>query len=153
MPVAMTTAGAFRHLDQSKSTDFCLSCHEMQPYFDGFLAEPSARESLSAVHFQNRTIPRDEACYTCHTTYAMFGDIKAKMAGVQHLWVHYFGRIPDELELYQPYSNRECFHCHAEARSNESVSLHQGISEQLASDETSCMQCHRPAHDNPEPAP
>ena len=46
---------------------------------------------IPASHFQNNRIPRNEACYTCHTNYAMFGGVKAKIGGLKHLAIYYFG--------------------------------------------------------------
>ena len=40
---------------------------------------------IPASHFQNNRIPRNEACYACHTNYAMFGGLKAKLGGLKHL--------------------------------------------------------------------
>ena len=73
---------------------------------------------IPAAHFQNNFVPRDHACFTCHTDYTMFGDYKAKWRGVHHVWVQYFGKIPkpEDIKLYTPYNNRECLHCHAGAR-------------------------------------
>ena len=30
-------------------------------------------------HFQNKRIPADHACYTCHSDYTMFGDVDDKI--------------------------------------------------------------------------
>jgi hypothetical protein len=35
---------------------------------------------LAAAHFQNHRVPADEACYTCHTNYAMFERLKQSLA-------------------------------------------------------------------------
>ena len=83
LPSACLWAGFALHLESSKSTDFCLSCHVMEPYGESlWLEEPTA---LPAAHFQNRLIDRERACFTCHTQYTMFGDAKAKLAGLKHL--------------------------------------------------------------------
>jgi cytochrome c-type protein NapC len=70
---------------------------------------------LAAAHFQNHRVPADEACYTCHTNYAMFGGMKAKIGGLRHIYVYYLGKPPQpaDIKLYEPYNNRECLHCHA----------------------------------------
>src|SRR6058998_3634922 len=68
---------------------------------------------IAAVHFQNNRVPRDRACYTCHTNYALFGGVRAKLHGARHVYVQYFSTIPapDKIRLYDPYNNRECLHC------------------------------------------
>ena len=144
LPLTALVLGAGLHLEGSKSTEFCLSCHVMEPYGESlWLAE---REYLPAVHYQNNLMPRDRACYSCHTQYTMYGDLKAKMTGVKHLWVNYFGDPSPPLALYEPFRNRECLHCHGGARSFEEEELHLELRGELASDETSCLECHDRVH-------
>ena len=109
---------------------------------------------VPARHFQNILVPRDRACYTCHTNYTMFGGVKAKMRGVRHIWVYYFGKVPkpEDIKLYHPYDNRECLHCHLGARRYEDASEHHKQPDMLAkaaSGELSCMSsnCHDIVHD------
>ncbi|HVS65235.1 MAG TPA: NapC/NirT family cytochrome c [Thermoanaerobaculia bacterium] len=145
LPMLLTAGGASYHLEQSKSTEFCLTCHVMEPYGASLTAEDS--ELLPAVHFQNRLIDGDHACFTCHTTYAMYGDLKAKWSGVRHMLVYYFGTAEYPIELYEPYRNRECLHCHAGAKSYEENELHAEMQAELLAEETSCLDCHGPVHD------
>ncbi len=133
------------HLERSKSTEFCLSCHIMEPY--GKSLKVDSADFLPAAHFQNRRIPRDQACYTCHTNYAMFGGMKAKVRGLRHLYINYLGTAPAKIELYEPFLNRECLHCHAGARSYEESEGHDGQLEDLATEKTSCIECHTDVHD------
>ena len=49
---------------------------------------------LAAAHFQNHRIPADEACYTCHTDYALYGGVRAKFRGLRHIYVQYLGTPP-----------------------------------------------------------
>jgi nitrate/TMAO reductase-like tetraheme cytochrome c subunit len=145
LPGLITALGLDNHIERSKQTSFCLSCHIMEPYGKSLLADDP--ESLVASHFQNARIPRDQACFTCHTTYTMFGDAKAKMTGLKHVWVNYVGTKPAKIALYQPYNNRECLHCHAGARSYEEHEMHADDLEGLAKGETSCLECHSTVHD------
>ena len=144
LPVLMTFAGTTTHLDHAKQTDFCLSCHVMEPYGASLRVDDS--DALPASHFQNRRIDREYACYTCHTTYTMFGDVEAKMKGLKHVWIYYLGQIPEEIELYEPYSNRECLHCHEGARSFEESEIHVDFREDFDTGETSCLECHDVVH-------
>lgn len=146
LPVAVTWAGVSVHLEEAKSTEFCLSCHEMQPYGASLRADRA--DWLPASHYQNRRVSRDTACYDCHTDYTMFGDVSAKLRGAKHVWVHYFGDIPPtgEIELYTPYQNRECLHCHGGARVFEESILHADILGELERGEVSCLDCHGEVH-------
>ncbi|MCH9650178.1 MAG: NapC/NirT family cytochrome c [Deltaproteobacteria bacterium] len=144
LPVLALAFGANLHLEKSKTTEFCLSCHVMEPYGESLQLEE--REYLPAVHFQNSLVSREHACFTCHTHYTMYGDLQAKVAGVKHLWVNYFGTPGEPIELYEPYRNRECLHCHGGARSFEEAEFHADIRAELTTDETSCLECHEFVH-------
>ncbi|MEO7795136.1 MAG: NapC/NirT family cytochrome c [Thermoanaerobaculia bacterium] len=145
LPGLVTGLGLTRHIEHSKRTEFCLSCHIMEPYGRSLLADDP--ESLVAAHFQNGRIPRDKACFTCHTSYTMFGDTKAKLKGLKHVYINYIGTVPAKIELYEKYNNRECLHCHAATRSYEENEMHADDLEGLASGETSCLECHSTVHD------
>ena len=143
LPVASMRAGLSLHFEQTKTVSFCLSCHSMEPYGESLLL---ADESyLPAAHFQNGRVDRQYACFTCHTQYTLFGDMKAKMNGLRHLWVYYTGQTPEQIELYVPYNNRECLYCHTGGRRFEE--LHEYDMSTLVSNERSCMECHGKSHD------
>ncbi len=145
LPVVATFNGVNRQFTSAKTTEFCLSCHVMEPYGESLSRDDT--DYLPAGHFQNNRIPKDQACYTCHTSYAMFGGTQAKLKGIQHMWVNYLGTIPEELELYEPFSNRECLHCHEGARSYEENDLHAEMLGELATGELSCLECHASVHE------
>jgi cytochrome c-type protein NapC len=148
-PGLALAGGAMSHLDHSKSTEFCLSCHVMEKY--GKSLHVDDKEFLAAQHYQNNRVPRDHACFTCHTDYAMFGGVRAKLRGLRHVSVQYFGKPPEKIKLYTPYNNRECLHCHLGSRSFEESSGHRGEDVAMAdlkSGKTSCLSagCHDVAH-------
>jgi nitrate/TMAO reductase-like tetraheme cytochrome c subunit len=145
MPVLVTWVGTSEQIEHSKTTRFCLSCHVMEPYGRSLHIDDASH--IPAFHYQNNLVPRDAACFTCHTTYTMFGDINAKLHGMRHVYINYLGTIPDKIELYNPFQNRECLHCHQGARSFEEQEFHVDIRAELASNETSCLECHSDIHD------
>jgi predicted CxxxxCH...CXXCH cytochrome family protein len=69
------------------------------------------------------------------------------MKGLKHVYVYYLGTIPEKIALYEPYSNRECLHCHEGARSFEEGEDHKDLRADLASGATSCLECHSDTHD------
>lgn len=144
LPVLATAMGLSAHMEKSKTTEFCLSCHVMEPYGQSLRVDDESW--LPAQHYQNNRIPRDHACFTCHTDYTLFGDYKAKLRGLRHVYVNYIGTIPAEIKLYEPYNNRECLHCHAGARSFEESDLHKEIRADLGANKTSCLECHDAVH-------
>jgi cytochrome c-type protein NapC len=149
LPALAVFAGAMDHMERSKQTSFCLSCHVMEQY--GKSLHVDDFEFIPAVHYQNNYVPRDEACYTCHTDYVMYGTIRSKMRGMRHVMVQFFGTIPDTIKLYTPYNNRECLHCHGGARKFLNASGHkseEGLLTAIISGKRSCMElgCHDVAH-------
>ena len=144
LPLLMSAVGVSAQVEHSKSTRFCLSCHVMEPYGRSLHVDDSSY--VPAQHFQNNRVPRSEACFTCHTHYTLFGDFKAKLRGLRHVYVNYLGTIPKEIELYEPYNNRECLHCHAGARSFERNDVHKEVRAELAKNATSCLECHDTIH-------
>jgi cytochrome c-type protein NapC len=137
---------------RAQSTEFCLSCHVMTDYGRSLRVDDPSY--LAAAHFQNNRVPRDRACYTCHADYAMFGGVRSKLRGLQHLYVQYLGSVPapDKIKLYQPYHNRECLHCHEGARTFEERSAHSktpDLMRQIKANEMSCAasRCHDIVHD------
>ncbi len=129
---------------ESSSTEFCVSCHEMEPHGRSLFADDPT--VLPAVHYQKRLVDRDHACFACHTDYAMFGNLKAKANGLRHVWVHYFGEPEGPFELYAPYPNANCLHCHDDARSYLESQGHQGQFDALRANELSCLKCHASGH-------
>jgi cytochrome c-type protein NapC len=144
LPALATTTGTTYAVSASSSTEFCLECHEMEDYGRSLFLDD--RAVLPAVHYQNRLVDRDRVCYSCHTDYAMWGDFKAKLNGLKHVWVHYLGEVPEQLELYQPYPNYNCLHCHEDARSYVESAPHKDQLEALSASERSCLDCHGQGH-------
>jgi cytochrome c-type protein NapC len=152
LPLLCFGMGTSSELEHAKSTEFCLSCHIMEPYGKSLRVDDP--QHLAAAHFQNHRVPPNEACYTCHTNYAMFGGVKAKLGGLKHIYVYYLGTppAPENIKLYEPYNNRECLHCHAGARSFEEGAVHTAdpdLLPALKANKTSCISsgCHELVHD------
>jgi cytochrome c-type protein NapC len=145
LPVLCGFWGLSDHLERSKQTAFCLSCHIMAPYGQSLYAADAVY--IPAAHFQNHRIPAGEACYTCHTDYAMYGTLRVKLHGLRHVYVQYFGTPMQPIKLYDPYNNRECLHCHEGARSFEN-DTHTALLEQIKSNQLSCVSsgCHDTIH-------
>lgn len=143
VPGLVTALATTRHLEQAKSTEFCGSCHVMESYSATLHADA---DWLPAAHYQNRWVPRDQACFSCHTTYTMFGDVEAKLKGLKHVMVNYFGTIPEKLELYEPYLNRECLSCHGGSRRLLDDDMHAEVILAADPEAVSCLECHDEIH-------
>jgi cytochrome c-type protein NapC len=152
LPVVAIAAGLSQQLERSKSTQFCLSCHVMEDYGKSLLVDDKGY--IPAAHFQNNRVPRNQACYTCHSDYTMYGGVTAKMRGLRHVYIQYLGKIPKpaDIKLYTPFNNRECLHCHEGARSFMETSSHHKMPDMLQKvrdNSLSCMssRCHDTVHD------
>jgi len=149
LPLLCMAIGVSSEVERSKSTSFCLSCHVMEPYGRSLRVDDPSY--LAAAHFENHRVPADEACYTCHTNYAMFGGVRAKLHGLKHVYVQYLGKLPQHIHLYEPYNNRECLHCHLGAKSFEEGAVHNADPDLLPAvkaNKTSCLSsgCHDVVH-------
>ena len=152
LPIMAAWTGFSEQMDRAESTKFCLSCHVMTDFGRSlYIDDPSY---IPAAHFQNNRIPRDRACYTCHTEYTMFGPAKAKIRGLRHLYVQYIKGPPqpEAIKLYDPFPNSECLHCHLGARRFEEGTAHNktpNLLSRIKSNQLSCTSsgCHEFIHD------
>lgn len=149
LPAGLTAGAASAALEGSSSTRFCLSCHEMERYGRSLLVDDE--ELVPAMHFQNRRVLRERACYACHADYGLFGDLKAKWSGIGHVWSHYVAGVPDKIALKAPYPNANCLGCHRDSRGYLGDKAHRmdDVSiEGLEAGEPSCLTrgCHDASH-------
>ena len=121
-PVLAGGIAASEHLEHSKRTGFCLSCHLMSDY--GRSLRTDDKRNLPALHYRNNLVPRDQACYACHTDYAVFGKIDAQLRGLKYAYAQYRGEPSPQIKLYQPFHNRQCLRCHLGANSFEEGAAH-----------------------------
>jgi cytochrome c-type protein NapC len=145
LPVFCGFWGGSDHFERSKQTNFCLSCHIMEPWGRSLHVDDPAH--IAAAHFQNHRVPPDEACYTCHTDYALYGTMRTKLHGLRHVYMYYIGTPMQPIHLYSPYNNRECLHCHLGSRSFEDPT-HVAMMDDLKSNNLSCISagCHDTVH-------
>jgi len=136
-------------MGQMKEVDFCGSCHIMEPYLASLESEDEY--SIPAIHYQNNWVPKQTACYDCHSEYGMWGDVKAKINGLKHVWVNYTNppEISD-ISLYKPYKNRDCLHCHGPSKRFSESENHVDDLEDILSEELGCLECHDVGHVLPE---
>jgi cytochrome c nitrite reductase small subunit len=105
--------------------------------------------SLASTHYTRGLVRRDEACFTCHSGYGIWGGIDAKMAGVMHMVRTVTGRYELPLEHHGPFDIDSCLGCHAQTKTFGAVEAHQDadLQKQLLSRELSCTGiCHPAAH-------
>ncbi len=153
-PLVWGGAAFTYNFERIKDVEFCATCHAMSGHVQSLSVNDP--EPLSALHYQNNYVPQETACYFCHTGYTWFGPIKGKINGIRHVWVNYFAGVPDKLELYEPYPNRDCLRCHGKSRRFKEQPVHNRRDgeqmKQLMDGSFSCLTagCHDLAHLLPE---
>ncbi len=129
---------------QAEKLSFCASCHTMMPWIRD-LEDPNSK-SLASLHYRNRFIPHDQ-CYTCHVDYEFLGPIDAKIGGVRHAAIYYFGNAtPKDIKLYKPFPNGNCLRCHAGSAPFLQNPAHLAVMVQILADQTRCYTCHQSVH-------
>ena len=144
LPPAIVFFGYAYGIERSKDIASCGSCHVMGPYLAD-LQNPDSG-TLAATHYKNRYI-QEHHCYTCHTDYGMFGTMQAKLDGLGHVVRNVSGRYALPLKINHPYPTRRCLGCHgASQKFLKSEGHPKEDLPKLLSGETSCIDCHGPAH-------
>jgi len=147
LPTVAYALGALMVLEESKSVQFCGSCHVMVPIAQ-HLTTPDDT-SLAAIHYQRGLVPTAEACYTCHSGYGIWGTFDAKKAGVMHMLRTLTGRYELPLAINGTFDITSCLGCHAGAASFRAVEAHQApdLQAALLDHSMSCTgMCHPAAH-------
>lgn len=144
LPLLLLGMGGIVSLEQAKKVEFCRSCHRTMAAFVDDMQDPSS-ETLAARHGRNRWIPEDQ-CYRCHTSYGMFGDVKAKMKGLSDLYKYYTRTYEIPVRMSTPYANADCLKCHERTPKFVDLEHHVELLAQLRSGEFGCVDCHGPAH-------
>jgi len=146
LPIAAYGVACLYMLEDSKKTTFCGSCHIMTPLLNSLGSNDG---SLASTHYTRGRVPHDEACFTCHSGYGIWGTMGAKMAGVMHMVRTVTGRYELPLRVNGTFDIDSCLGCHAYASSFRAVEAHQDpeLQKMLVSRQMSCTgSCHPAAH-------
>lgn len=135
----------------TSSTEFCLSCHEMEAFVMPAVAE--------GIHWNNASGVRAE-CKHCHVPENYFAKMAVKInAGIVEVPGHLMGKIgtQEKYDAYRPVmaqrvwdrmkatDSRECHSCHSweamaqEHQSRPAYMVHQRAREQGGT----CIDCHK----------
>ena len=149
-PAVAAYGGAMEHVDRSQTTEYCLSCHVLTDYGKSMRVDDPL--FLVAAHYQNKLVPPERACQSCHSDYGWSGDARAKVRGFKHVVTTYFGTVPDTIKITRRHRNRECRQCHVGSRSFEESITHFGGAVPMAdirSGKVSCTKsgCHDLVHE------
>ncbi|HEY8518048.1 MAG TPA: hypothetical protein VIS07_21270 [Candidatus Binatia bacterium] len=146
LPIAAYALGGLFLLERSKQVSFCGSCHIMTPIVASLEANDG---TLASMHYMRGLVPHDEACYTCHSGYGIWGTFDAKIAGVRHMIRTITGNYQFPLKTHGPFDIDSCLGCHAQVPSFRAVEAHQDpdLQKQLLDREIGCTGiCHPAAH-------
>lgn len=138
-------------IEATSTTDFCMSCHEMEAFVMPAVAE--------GPHWNNASGVRAE-CKDCHVPKNYFAKMKVKInAGLVEVPGHLTGKIgtQEKYDAYRPVmaervwermaatDSRECRSCHAwetmseEDQSRPAMMMHQRAQQQGQT----CIDCHK----------
>lgn len=142
---AMVAFLSFAHgLESSSTVASCGACHVMTPFVEDLRDIKS--DTLAAMHFKNRYIQENQ-CFTCHADYGLGGTLQGKLEGLGHVWRYTTGSYTLPIRIANPYPNHRCLQCHGASQKFLNSAGHP--KEQipnLMTGETSCLECHGPAH-------
>lgn len=146
LPIAAYGLATLYMMEGSKEVSFCGSCHVMTPIVTSLQSNDG---SLASTHYNRGLVPHDQACFTCHSGYGIWGGIDAKLAGVGHMVRTVTGRYELPLAMRAPFDIDSCLGCHAFAPAFRAVEAHRDpdLQKQLLSREMGCTGiCHPAAH-------
>ncbi len=152
LPALCIGAGMSFHMRRSQQTAYCISCHSMETHGQSLYVLDQIY--IPAQHFQNHLVPPNEACYTCHTDYTMYGPLKDKLKGLKYVYMEYVSTPPATIHLDGTYNNLQCLHCHAGTRDFEANLNHMAPMGSLETNQISCISsgCHATIHNASEVA-
>jgi cytochrome c nitrite reductase small subunit len=143
LPSFAVLLGTFLIFERAERVEFCGSCHAAMHTYVADMQTPDS-PSLAAVHYRNRYIPRNQ-CYVCHTSFGLFGTMRAKVAGVEDVRRYYFHSFRQPIRMREVYDNRDCLKCHAGAV-RWTGKHSQQIREALYAGRQRCLDCHGKSH-------
>ena len=147
LPIFGYVLGNLHVLDESKSVEFCGSCHVTMPPLVESMQTGS--DNLAAIHYQRAGVTQKEACYDCHSGYGATGDFNAKLAGLSHMYHTIMDSERYPLKMRSTFDISSCLDCHSGSSAFRDVKGHKplGTQNQLLSGEMSCTgACHESAH-------
>ena len=152
LPTLCIGTGMSFHMQRSQQTAYCISCHSMVTHGQSLYVLDQSY--IPAQHFQNHLVPPNQACYTCHTDYTMYGPLKDKLKGLRYVYMEYVSSPPKTIHLDGKYSNLQCLHCHAGTRDFEANLNHMAPMGSLVTNQISCISsgCHATIHNASEVA-
>ena len=146
-PVFSYVIGYLFLLEETKTVEFCGSCHEtMSPIVAAIQTDT---ESLSAIHWRKGAVDHTKACYQCHSGYGIWGAVGAKRAGINHMLRTIARDYEFPLQPRGPFDVNSCLGCHAEGEPFRIVEDHldRELQDAMLTGEIGCTgDCHPAAH-------
>src|SRR5262249_55815837 len=78
-----TWIGYLHTLDVSQEVAFCGSCHETMSPLVAALDEDNG--TLASFHWRKGAVSHIDACFQCHSGYGIWGELDAKVSGINHM--------------------------------------------------------------------
>jgi len=154
LPIGTAMTGNYADFEATKARRFCgNTCHVMKPYAQD--SDNPMSTTLAARHAHNEMFG-PENCYACHADYGMFGTVKTKLGGMNHVYQYIFHyrtmsleEAREKIHIKSPFKNSTCMHCHStENPTWNAVKDHASALDDVRANKVSCASdgCHGPAH-------
>jgi NapC/NirT cytochrome c family protein len=154
LPIGTAMTGNYADFEATKARRFCgNTCHVMKPYAQD--SDNVMSTTLAARHARNEMFGA-ENCYACHADYGMFGTVKTKLGGMNHVYQYVFHyrnmsleEAREKIHIKSPFQNSTCMHCHStEGPAWNAVKDHGSALDRIRAGSVSCASdgCHGPAH-------
>lgn len=146
LPIGAYGIGYLHTLDVSQEVAFCGSCHETMSPLVAALDEDNG--TLASFHWRKGAVSHIDACFQCHSGYGIWGELDAKVSGINHMVRTVTGTYTFPIKLDQ-FDNRSCLGCHAESVQFRGEQTHHDpeLQQQLLSNAVGCAgTCHETAH-------
>ena len=143
-------------MHMTSTTEFCVSCHEMQQPWENFQA---------TAHYENRH-GFEVGCKDCHIPKETIPKLVRKVQAAREVWGHWTGIIdtPEKYAAHQPVmkerelsrmranDSQECRNCHQPERmiQEQQTTAARKAHSTLKEAGKTCIDCHQGiAHDDP----
>ncbi|HEY8910177.1 MAG TPA: NapC/NirT family cytochrome c [Desulfosporosinus sp.] len=134
LTIVVLIAAAIAGMHFTSQPSFCVSCHEMKSQVSAWSTSPH----------------KDVTCLSCHSTPGTVGYVKAKINGLNELYVHATNQIPAKIEA--KVDPAACISCHTGNTTYpkaKNIKLESGAlaprmpHAQVLKDNMSCLICHQ----------
>ncbi len=134
--VAVLVATSFAAAAYTGRTSFCISCHEMQPYYDSW----------------QQSQHTEAGCAECHIPKGVVGFLKTKAFAFREVYVHVVHQVKVPLAVTREIPDSNCAQCHDSLPPAQAAPASADAPFDHAQHSEPCVECHvRMVHESVTP--